>query len=828
MKKIRLFLLLVTTIIFGAKAQVKIGNNPTTINAGSVLELESTNKGLLLTRVSLTSTTIWGLAGVAANGMMVYNTNASITQGNSAYPTIKGGKGMYYWDGTGWVSMKFEAGSTFQYGAGAPSGACSGDVIYVDTSETSLTSGQTWTCSGGTWLAYTPKSGTEWMFSGGTNDAGGDKISKIWRKGYIGISPTFSPFKPGAPLHILNDGQPGKNQDNIVIESYGSTGMSPRYYGITGTGSYTTPGYLIDNQELVALAGRPIIPAPIGQPQAILSLTTDGVHSATSSPTKFRFFTTDIGSNTAYIRATLKNNGYFGLGTETPTSGFTIFGENGTNYLDPNSGNDIRMIGYAGTGSSIKASLIFESNRGASLGSTVTTRLLQGGDGMGSIFWGNKDDISSVQIDANVPQNWSATSHPGELVLLTTPIGTITALQRMIIKENGFVGINQSLPETMLHVNYAGDCTSRGTVGNNGVIYVGPTDGTRLMIDNNEIMALTNNTAGGSLLINGPPQNNADGSSTFSGGNVLIGYNQPLNEYAMSIESTNNRVVVSGNMKINQDVAIGGGAPGTHAKLDVTNWEYTNIAAGKYFGSASTALQNWGGGSQFLSIWATHAITAPSFFAYSDIRIKKDIGTVSGTQSLDFINKLNIVDYKYKDEIGNGSNMQKGTIAQEVEKIAPNAITTLTDFIPSIYAVSTNVVEDKNNKTLTVSLKNETDLKVGDKVRIISNSSRNDYEVVEIINSNTFKINNWNEQLMDNSVFVYGKEVNDYKSVNYDYLYTANIAATQELYKMILDLQNENASLKTEMNKMGKLQGQIDLIKAELDNLNKNSKITER
>jgi hypothetical protein len=102
MKKIKLYITVLyfflTSAIF---AQIKIGNNPTTINAGSVLEVESTNKGLLFPRVSLSSTTTWGLAGTAAAGMSVYNTNAAIA-GTAPYPTT--GAGLYYFDGTGWVS----------------------------------------------------------------------------------------------------------------------------------------------------------------------------------------------------------------------------------------------------------------------------------------------------------------------------------------------------------------------------------------------------------------------------------------------------------------------------------------------------------------------------------------------------------------------------------------------------------------------------------------------------------------------------------------------------------------------------------------------------
>jgi hypothetical protein len=107
---LRFSLLVLTTIGgFTANSQVKFGTSPTTINAGSVLELESTNKGLLFPRVSLTATTAWGLAGTAVAGMSVYNTNAAIT-GTVAYPTT--GAGLYYFDGTGWVSKNAKGMAT--------------------------------------------------------------------------------------------------------------------------------------------------------------------------------------------------------------------------------------------------------------------------------------------------------------------------------------------------------------------------------------------------------------------------------------------------------------------------------------------------------------------------------------------------------------------------------------------------------------------------------------------------------------------------------------------------------------------------------------------
>ncbi len=79
-----------------ARAQTKIGDNPATINPNAILELESTNKGLLLPRVSLTGGTT-SPAPLAAHvaGMAVYNTT---TIGDTQ-------PGYYYNDGARWVRL---------------------------------------------------------------------------------------------------------------------------------------------------------------------------------------------------------------------------------------------------------------------------------------------------------------------------------------------------------------------------------------------------------------------------------------------------------------------------------------------------------------------------------------------------------------------------------------------------------------------------------------------------------------------------------------------------------------------------------------------------
>jgi hypothetical protein len=75
-----------------AIAQVKIGNNPNTIDANSLLELESTNKGFLPPRVALNDlNNVAPLTGTVPAGMLVFSSGGTLADG------------FYYWNGAQWV-----------------------------------------------------------------------------------------------------------------------------------------------------------------------------------------------------------------------------------------------------------------------------------------------------------------------------------------------------------------------------------------------------------------------------------------------------------------------------------------------------------------------------------------------------------------------------------------------------------------------------------------------------------------------------------------------------------------------------------------------------
>ncbi len=96
--RILLFCAALLGLGFGASAQVKIGENAGTINPNSLLELESTNKGLLAPRVALTDVSSASpLTAPVPAGMIVYSSGGTVTDG------------FYFWSGSKWLQVQSSA-----------------------------------------------------------------------------------------------------------------------------------------------------------------------------------------------------------------------------------------------------------------------------------------------------------------------------------------------------------------------------------------------------------------------------------------------------------------------------------------------------------------------------------------------------------------------------------------------------------------------------------------------------------------------------------------------------------------------------------------------
>ncbi|MCP4551438.1 MAG: hypothetical protein GY834_05235, partial [Bacteroidetes bacterium] len=65
-------------------------------------------------------------------------------------------------------------------------------------------------------------------------------------------------------------------------------------------------------------------------------------------------------------------------------------------------------------------------------------------------------------------------------------------------------------------------------------------------------------------------------------------------------------------------------------------------------------------------------------------------------------------------------------------------------------------------------------------------------------------------------VFVYGREVDDFHTVDYEAISMLNVSATQEQQRIIEAQQTEIEALKTKANEMDALKAEIESIKAML------------
>jgi len=179
----------------------------------------------------------------------------------------------------------------------------------------------------------------------------------------------------------------------------------------------------------------------------------------------------------------------------------------------------------------------------------------------------------------------------------------------------------------------------------------------------------------------------------------------------------------------------------------------------------------------------TDITVSGSSITFSDTRIKTNIIDINDDNALQQILTIEPKIYNYIDKKERGNDTVYGFIAQQIKEVIPHAVKVETQFIPNIYKpypyINNHIYTDEDLTTI---------LNSNDVIRV--RGIDNTYLIANIINitSNCIKID---KEINGNECFIYGKEINDFHMLDKSYIYTLNVCAIQDLYKMIKELENK-------------------------------------
>ncbi len=194
-------------------------------------------------------------------------------------------------------------------------------------------------------------------------------------------------------------------------------------------------------------------------------------------------------------------------------------------------------------------------------------------------------------------------------------------------------------------------------------------------------------------------------------------------------------------------------------------------------------------------LWVNDIIVAGALNTTSDRRIKHVIGLSDRAADLALLQRVRITDYTYIDQHANIDQVVKKVIAQEVQEVLPAAVSRSTQAIPNVYAAATSVHFANGQVTVTLPKAHELPA-AGGRLRFYTPTNESLDPQVTVVDARTVRFAS--AEAYAGGLFVYGKYVDDFLSVDYSALTTLNVSATQELARQVAELRKQNAALKAQ------------------------------
>jgi hypothetical protein len=248
------------------------------------------------------------------------------------------------------------------------------------------------------------------------------------------------------------------------------------------------------------------------------------------------------------------------------------------------------------------------------------------------------------------------------------------------------------------------------------------------------------------------------------------------------------------------NVGIGTATP--QCKLHIVGTQTATIGSSAWLTKGSGAVTSSAGGtvSTFSvysngSIWAGDVVGCANIVSFSDQRIKKDIQLVHNV--FDLIQKIEVVSYDHIDQ--RKKAVKVGVVAQQIQPFLPDIIDKATNWIPAPFMSATSHERHEDQVTIMVDTSSP-ELRIGRQIRLYieydKTQTEYDTEIIDLTASSiTCKV--WESYHMNDDVFVYGIEVDDFLIVDKQQLGLLALAGVQEVHKMVTVHESTIVSLQT-------------------------------
>jgi len=264
---------------------------------------------------------------------------------------------------------------------------------------------------------------------------------------------------------------------------------------------------------------------------------------------------------------------------------------------------------------------------------------------------------------------------------------------------------------------------------------------------------------------------------------------------------------------------IGIGTNSPTYPLTVNSYTTATVSNAGYLDQSGVALKQQTNAE--ISIYASKGIwTGTSFFASSDMRIKKDIVDLVPSTCMELVRKLQGKKYGFVDHIKHGSKEVYGFIAQDVKTICPSAVTTQEEFIPDVFHAAEQITWSKVDKKWKLTIHDDNiQFRENSVVRFYV-SDRKNSEIMKDVSNCKNEPNSFVFDKIYEDIFVYGHQIKDFLALDKEQLFTLHHGAIQNLDDAQHSIKDEVNDLKTENKQLKEtiegLQQQLIVIKSHL------------